>query len=95
MVVHEPLEGPGAGAGASRAVDKATDIEATTTNTAQEILFISIIFFSGGGLEFTAQEVLAPAPAPEKDTGAGSLVTYSAAFLCFSLLLSFLSLLRH
>ncbi|KAK7257851.1 hypothetical protein RIF29_32123 [Crotalaria pallida] len=37
----------------------------------------------------------APAPAPAKDTGAGSLVTYSGAFVCSSLLLSLLSFLHH
>ncbi|XLR55826.1 hypothetical protein HN51_010150 [Arachis hypogaea] len=36
----------------------------------------------------------APAPAP-MDAGAGSMVTYSATFVCSTLILSFLALLRH
>ncbi|OIW08654.1 hypothetical protein TanjilG_03330 [Lupinus angustifolius] len=71
----------------------AHNISKSTTMILLMVLVVGLMFAA----EVIAQDVTAPAPAPapEKDTGAGSLVTYSGVFVCFSLFLSFLSLLRH
>lgn len=47
LVVLDPLEGPGAAAGASWTVAKATAMKVAATRTAQEIFFISMLFKIG------------------------------------------------
>ncbi|KAL1323969.1 hypothetical protein HN51_034178 [Arachis hypogaea] len=54
------------------------------------MVFIVALMFADA---VRAQSGEAPAPAP-MDAGAGSMVTYSATFVCSTLILSFLALLR-
>ncbi|KAJ1399863.1 hypothetical protein SESBI_29985 [Sesbania bispinosa] len=58
-------------------------------------VFVVGLMFAAGVKAQGSEFPQAPAPTPTMDAGAGSLVTYSGAFLCSSLLLSLLSLLRH
>ncbi|KAK8463866.1 hypothetical protein PHAVU_011G058200 [Phaseolus vulgaris] len=57
--------------------------------------FLVGLVFAAGVRAQTSEFPQAPAPAPTMDAGAGFLVTYSGAFVCYSLLLSLIALLCH